>query len=70
MAQILIELVQSSVQLVLCTGGFCILWFNQPWFENIRKRISRKFQNAKFEFFHMVTSIYIVLGIIGNLEMV
>ena len=47
--------------------------FNQQSLKNTKKKISRKFQKAKVEFAcndNYLYSIFIVLGIIGNLEMV
>ena len=52
---------------------FHIHGFNQPQIENIQKKNSSKFKKAKLEFAAVgsyLHNIYIVLGIISNLEMI
>ena len=76
--------IPNSVHSVLCIYGFHIHTFSQLQIENTKKKFYRKFPKAKREFaphpatiytaftciYNYLHSIYIVLGIISNLEMV
>ena len=65
-----------SIHSPLHIHRLCICKFNQPWIKNMREKgkNSRKFQKVKLEFAmwadNYLHSIYILLGIISNLEMI